>query len=1646
MITQYKPLLDNISTFELKFVTTQFKIYISKAVTDLFPNMNSIDTKILLDLTIFIVDLISFKYHFKDESIYYEQWTQNNYRDIKGVILLLLPFMDDRDNNFLYNKMSDLNQFLYSKITNTIPNNIKNDKREKILSSHFTYGNMGIGLLPFKIRQETSSLLNLYENSEKLIYKIIYHNFIGLLQTLEIINGKSYINWLNIVPLNLNNYIDSDIFKSTENRLKLLETKLDNPNKIAELLSDNILDYNGLWFGDFYNIIRIRYYEDAKKIKWLFFPYDFKTPKYMEPIYLIQGLNKMLDIDMIMNSTTNRFNDMSNIEKIYFESKIKEVITYINSGLDSVDEQIIKYFLINLINNSSDNIKNIMNNKFTINEEDEDYENNDFTDKAYSKIDRITKSNLLECMVYLSKNNLDSIWNYLKDSIILLKLSAYGKFLIKDNMISSVYYYESFNKNIKSKLNLKNIYNIAKSLSHDRDWVLLDKNYISFNNDNKIEYFNKLCKTNDWLQLTGNLNRQYNNNLTPTTVNTLRDEILDAFRIFKINIIFEELVTMGILSKFEPSTKSYNNNLENKFKTNISDYNESYYYLTNDKYKNMSKIRVEKKPMIDMNDKYKELPYFDYMIKKTKWYNFYALNWISQISFFKHYIYNMVIYVTGGTGVGKSTQVPKLLLYALKAIDYKTSDGKIICSQPRQAPTKNNATRIAIELGVPIEEPTNNNIMKVTVNNMYVQYKHKDNSHTFSNNICNSLTLVTDGVLFNELIKNPTLKKEVNNILINSNVYDIVIVDEAHEHNINMDLIITMMKQACYINNMVRLVIVSATMADDEPIYRRYFYNINDNLLFPIKYSIINKRLGLNEPFLPETKFMDRRYHISPPGIATQYVIKEEYLKKDPFENMNITLKEKSNIAQQLAYKRIEQICQESTVGDILLFANGENEILEAVEELNMIIPAGNIALPYFSKLHSNYKNIIEEIGSKIYSIKNKRENIHLEWGAKFIQDNSVNNNIYKRAIIVATNVAEASITIDSLKYVIDNGYAKVNKYNETTNLTNLEIEEISESSRIQRKGRIGRVSDGTIYYMYKENAKKDIKPKYKITQDNIYITLLELISNKNMNDNMQDFKNKKKLIIHKDYNPNFNALNRDPNDEYTYAVTSGLYKLWATNYYINNNPLDKKYYSTYPYMESSFMRFYSGQIISNIMDREGFFYLIHPYEDSLERNILNNIINVNNNKLNIIPIDKFFYMFTYLIDRNLLIDSNANKLIRRGCDLNECNFIKTELVEDILKLISDNLESTDSVITNTMTLIAASNMGCFMEVNDILVLLLLIDYSLPNIINENIKWDEYKKKYMDSKITSDIIFLHNIIIKLKKSFANLFNINNNSIKEYADKTLNKFKLYKEPPKDFDITIWNKLTMLKNRGELTTKYQDELKKDTNVETILYSNLEKYKNDIIEWCDNNYLNSNIIMIFIKKLIKNKIKDKNNNKLSEKLIINFTKQLTDYTIEEKILRSFIYGNPQQYTYRLEPNKSFMTYINRHYNKITFAKPNSISKSKTSETITDLTGELTFYLKYSIEDDILNINILNNINIRWLLAASPLTINPLIVPDIVRTTNLNDNIMTIEYASSYYIQTLIKEINNNWNQSYNIWDSDDTPILRAYYKSLLKLISNK
>ena len=242
------------------FINSALSNNIKKAIKILFPNLNNQDSEVLFLFTENIIEKISkyFDFDEKNEN-YYKQWIQNNYRDIKGIILLLLPFIDDKNTT----DMIDLNQYLYAPIKSKIPDLLKKNRMD-ILKSEFKFSNMSIGLL-------NKSTLDLFEEDGKmkLIYKIIHHNYLGLSKTLQIMNGKYYVNWINIVPIlykyeNELNFKESKLYKKTNEGLILLKTYLNNPKEFFNFTQHK---YYGLYLGDIYNIIKIKLYDEIKHIK-----------------------------------------------------------------------------------------------------------------------------------------------------------------------------------------------------------------------------------------------------------------------------------------------------------------------------------------------------------------------------------------------------------------------------------------------------------------------------------------------------------------------------------------------------------------------------------------------------------------------------------------------------------------------------------------------------------------------------------------------------------------------------------------------------------------------------------------------------------------------------------------------------------------------------------------------------------------------------------------------------------------------------------------------------------------------------------------------------------------------------------------------------------------------------------------------------------------------------------------------------------------------------------------------------------------------------------------------------------------------------------------------------------------------------------
>jgi hypothetical protein len=1518
-MTEIKKFLETIKKYNKEYINKFILLknmsrVIKNQIDIMFPILHSEDKIFIYELSVYLFYYIGNTFLDLTNKKFEEQFTQNNYRDTKAIILMLIPFVDDKDDNKRYKIMMDLNMILYNKIgKKEIDEEIEKVDIVDALNNQFYFSNFSIGLL----NNNEKYLELISSDGTKLIYQIIHHNFIGLIETIRTINGKLYVNWINIQPIIESKLEKTKIYNNTLDKVQEYGNTLisDDVNDIKQYLRE----YNGLPICDFFNVMRNGYYQSIKRVKWLI----FNKPSKDKNKYYIQILDEEIGLDNHIKYNYNLYDDLPEKDKIKFN---KNLNNFINGSENNI---ILKQLLIYLINNYKykeklDIPKELLQKfKFDIDK------NNDFIEDAddeFSKknTDIFNKINADEVVKLAKLIGPNHIWDYIKEAIVYFQSTIYSTYLINNDDdpnnrgVNHTFYYID-DKNVR--INLKNLYNISKLLSHNtKKWKLQNASFLSLDKENQIHFIEKFFKDSDWIKINKNLDIETNND--PEKKKVRLAEIKKDWEDNNIIIIFTYLVRRGLLSEFAcnyqmtnsanlPSgymskNKAFQNHMKELFKQN-KDWKEAYYYLTNSKFKTLDKIREDHDILI-----IKEKDYFDSVVEDQFWYRFYAMDWLTQINFFHTFINHRVIYVTGSTGQGKSTQVPKLLMYAMKMIDYK-ENGSVICTQPRIPPTVNNAQRISFELGVPIIQPSKTLNEQVSTDKFYCQYRYQGGQHTTSSEDKQlTLKVVTDGTLFEEIKGNPIMKSKVpgksNNktdfTFSEKNIYDIMIIDEAHEHNPNMDMIITLARNACYFNNSLRLVIVSATMDDDEPIYRYYFKMLNDNLTYPIRKPLnFHPFIDDVDNFLPQTIYMDRRFHISPPGESTQYIISEYY--RDLPENEDP--KTNSEKAQLESYKVAIEICNKSNKGEILLFSTGEREIKEAVQYLNKHLSGGNIALPYFGTMHPKYKEIIEKIDKNIGKIKNKKTEIHNIWGTNFVQDNTVPDGIYTRAIIVATNVAEASVTIPRLEYVIDNGYAKEASYNEETYSTSLNIEMISEASRVQRKGRVGRISDGSVYYMYKKGARESVKPKYKITQIDSGDVFFKLGSRATFTNNKGLYEN---TILPPIYDPNFNIFyenyekpksleNNYSKDDFEfkksllkkigiYDIINNQYNFMPNNFqndysYFYNEYIQKNYFYKYYNYEYTINNniddittcFLDGYPISSnvLFDVKGQFHIIHPKENILKRNPLGKIIQQkyeDSNTVTFIKTDKIqFKIFNktlQMLQNKLILINTSNYLMKDIDNDTDITFKKTLLG---LK-VSEFMGKTNLDFETCMTLINAYGYSkenikkkksksvmddsVFSDTLMIIALLQSSSYSILNLISTSTNsggkkisnFYEFKKIYNSNK--SDLMIYYIITQKIKILLKDniIFNL---------DKTYyNQFKTeYENIKTKFQDSIKNN-NILDPPKKLETDWNKfkELKNNNKLgnETGYLSWLE-HSNKILEKVEkDNFNNSSKILNFCK----------------------------------------------------------------------------------------------------------------------------------------------------------------------------------------------------
>lgn len=340
---------------------------------------------------------------------------------------------------------------------------------------------------------------------------------------------------------------------------------------------------------------------------------------------------------------------------------------------------------------------------------------------------------------------------------------------------------------------------------------------------------------------------------------------------------------------------------------------------------------------------------------------------------------HQVVVVSGETGSGKTTQLPKICLELGRG-----EHGMIGHTQPRRLAATSVAKRVAQEL--------NSQFGSV------VGYQVRFNDRTQSGA---SVKLMTDGILLAESQRDPMLRQ-----------YDTIIIDEAHERSLNIDFLLGYLRQLLPRRPDLKLIITSATI--DAERFARHFASADGKLAPVIEVS------GRLYP-------VEVRYRPVEQRDDTQSPVDRDRLSQD--EERDLIEAVVDGVAE----------CARLGPGDVLVFLPGEREIRETAEALRKRHPAGTEVLPLYARLSQAEQE----------SVFHPRGNA--------------------RRIVLATNVAETSLTVPGIRFVVDSGLARVKRYSWRNKVEQLRVEPVSRASANQRAGRCGRLGPGVCIRLYSE-------------------------------------------------------------------------------------------------------------------------------------------------------------------------------------------------------------------------------------------------------------------------------------------------------------------------------------------------------------------------------------------------------------------------------------------------------------------------------------------------------------------------------------------------------------------------------------------------
>ncbi|TCK64461.1 ATP-dependent RNA helicase HrpA [Curtobacterium sp. PhB136] len=296
------------------------------------------------------------------------------------------------------------------------------------------------------------------------------------------------------------------------------------------------------------------------------------------------------------------------------------------------------------------------------------------------------------------------------------------------------------------------------------------------------------------------------------------------------------------------------------------------------------------------------------------------------------------------------------------------------------------------------------------------------------------IKLMTDGILLNEIHFDRDLKR-----------YDTIIIDEAHERSLTIDFLLGYLKRLLPRRPDLKLIITSATI--DPESFSQHFGGA------------------------PIIEVSGRTY---PVEIRYRPLVAEDPDDDDGDDDTDSRTADAGNGSDDRDYltgitDALDELAQDAP-GDVLVFLSGENEIRDAQDAIEGKRYQGTEVLPLYGRLSAADQHRVFQ--------------------------RSATPGV-RRRVVLATNVAETSLTVPGIKYVIDTGTARISRYSPRAKVQRLPIEAISQASANQRSGRAGRTSAGIAIRLYSEDD-FGRRPEFtdpEILRTNLAAVILQMIS-----------------------------------------------------------------------------------------------------------------------------------------------------------------------------------------------------------------------------------------------------------------------------------------------------------------------------------------------------------------------------------------------------------------------------------------------------------------------------------------------------------------------------------------------------------------------